>query len=472
MIQTSSISYFKVCLFISYLFLSTYSLAHTGPETAGPDTNKDQVEVRLKLLNQDIEMDSFQILDKEIEFLLSYWNITGASLAIVNQGNLVYTRGYGYADRANKVDVQPNHLFRIASVSKLITATAIFKLVEQGMLNLSDQVFGPNGWLTDSIYQAQIGDERVYHITVKDLLNHSGGWSRRESGDPLFLPIEILYELYGNHFTPAQMVISYALSEPLDFNPGKESQYSNLGYLILGEIIARASGQPYEVFVKQQILQPLGIHDMEIGKNLAHQRYSDEVYYYDLPTAKLRKSLIGLDDLVPRPYGGTNVELLGPSGGWIASSIDLVKFVQGIDGFPEVPDILSETSINTMTDVLDEDILPMGWIGVNQNDDWWRTGTLAGTSALLIRKSSNLSYAIVTNSSSKLGNRFSTELYAAIERGLRKLEKLPEVNLFDQLDKTYTIPEKIAAKPAIETNLYDRLNALTRKDNSLLTINY
>ena len=84
-------------------------------------------------------------LDQTIERFMNQWEIKGASLAIMKDGKLIYSKGYGYADEENDVKTDVNHIFRIASVSKLITAAGIMKLVENGKLSLEDKVFGEDG---------------------------------------------------------------------------------------------------------------------------------------------------------------------------------------------------------------------------------------------------------------------------------------------------------------------------------------
>jgi CubicO group peptidase (beta-lactamase class C family) len=102
--------------------------------------------------------------------LLKNYDIPGGQLAITYKGRLVYSRGFGLANESAKTAVCPDNIFRIASLSKQITAITIMHLYEQGRVGLNDTVFGPNGILNDSIYQTVL-DPRVYSITVKHLLS-------------------------------------------------------------------------------------------------------------------------------------------------------------------------------------------------------------------------------------------------------------------------------------------------------------
>ena len=129
-------------------------------------------------------------LDQTIERFMNQWEIKGASLAIMKDGKLIYSKGYGYADEENDVKTDVNHIFRIASVSKLITAAGIMKLVENGKLSLEDKVFGEDGILNDTTLYAPIKDKRTKSITVENLLRHQGGFTNR-MGDPMFCPVDI-----------------------------------------------------------------------------------------------------------------------------------------------------------------------------------------------------------------------------------------------------------------------------------------
>lgn len=106
----------------------------------------------LNLENEYSYLYDLKHVDSAMTGLLKDWRIAGASVAIVKEGRLVYAKGFGYADKESKDPVTPNHLFRIASVSKLVTAVAVMKLAEEGKLDLDDKVFGDEGLLNDSIY--------------------------------------------------------------------------------------------------------------------------------------------------------------------------------------------------------------------------------------------------------------------------------------------------------------------------------
>ena len=120
------------------------------------------------LVNFDVAMNN----------LLKDYDIPGGQLAITYKGRLVYSRGFGLADKSTNTAVCPDNIFRIASLSKQITSITIMHLYEQGRIGLDDIVFGANGILNDSMYLVPVLDSRVYDITVNDLLSHQSGIPR------------------------------------------------------------------------------------------------------------------------------------------------------------------------------------------------------------------------------------------------------------------------------------------------------
>ena len=302
-----------------------------------------------KLSNSLNTSGEMSVFDSVMNDFLTRNEIVGASVAIAKEGRLVYSKGFGLSDRELNDSVGPENLFRIASVSKLITAVAIMKLVEDDKLSINQKVFGPDGILNDSIY-LRYEDKRYEDITVHHLLNHTAGWNGKK-GDPVFNSLYVARLMNVDPPATMPVIIEYALSKKLDYDPGKVYSYSNLGYCILGEIIKRVTGMGYEEYVQFAILHPLGIYDMHIGKSFFDERYQNEVKYYDLSGDMLVWSYDGSHDLVPPEYGGNNMELLGAAGGWIASAPELAKLMVAIDGFDSRPDILSKKTIEYMTNV-------------------------------------------------------------------------------------------------------------------------
>ncbi|MFO7999626.1 MAG: serine hydrolase domain-containing protein [Marinilabilia sp.] len=370
----------------------------------------------------------FSSIDSEVERFLQRNEMAGASVAIAKDGDMVFAKGYGWADQDNRIRTEPYHLFRVASVSKLITAAGIMKLVEQDVISLDDPVFGPEGILNHPPYDSY-ADKKVEDIKVVHLLNHSGGWTNRW-GDPLFIPSAVARGLGKEQPVDATDIIQYMLGKRLHFQPGTRSSYSNLGYVILGKVIEEASNTDYESFIKTNILYPLGIFDMRLGGSYLTERAELEVKYYEPSNTYLVRDHRNNRKKVKRSYGGNDIKTLGPAGGWLASATDLLKFMLAIDGLNLSDDILSQESIETMTISQKPYLDPIGWRGVRKGDSWYRTGTLAGTSALMMRKDDGFSYVVLFNSSTWKGSMLASDIRQMMNRAIYKTEEWPEYNLF------------------------------------------
>src|SRR6059036_2691362 len=224
-------------------------------------------------------LSSFFAFDREIQQFMQARNIPGGALAVVKDGRLAYTRGYGWADRENKVPVKPTSLFRIASISKPFTAVAVLKLVEEQKLKLHARVWDLLN-LPSLVPAEKNADERWKQITVCHLLQHTGGWDRDKSFDPMFRSREIAMSFGLPSPAAPRAIIRYMLGQPLDFDPGTRYAYSNFGYCVLGRVIEQITGTSYQKFVQEKVLAPIGIRLMRIGASLADKRAVGEVRYY------------------------------------------------------------------------------------------------------------------------------------------------------------------------------------------------
>lgn len=366
-------------------------------------------------------------LDSYIEKFMKRWEIKGGSLAIMKDGRLVYSKGYGWADEEAGIPMSPGHIMRIASLSKLVTATAIMQLCERKVLNLDDKVFGEHGIL-DCTQFSHIRDKRVKNITVGQLLRHQAGFTMHK-GDPMFTTREII--LWEDLDTVPDMdrIIEYALGERLGYTPGQGFRYSNLGYLILTKVVEVCSGMDYEEYCQENILHPAGCHDMHMAHNLYEERYPNEVRYYEPHDATQVPAFDNSGDTLWRRYGGSNIEGLRGAGAWVASPSEFVRFVASIDGDPTVPDIISPESVRTMTDGTD-DTRPIGWVRAGEGMDWSRTGTLAGTSALVKKQENGYIWMFVTNTSSWKGSRFTREIDRMYRNASSRVDGWPSRDLY------------------------------------------
>lgn len=374
------------------------------------------------------QLESF---DRIITDLMIKWGIPGGAIAVVKDGRLVLSRGYGYADLATAAQVEPDALFRIASLSKPITSVAALKLVEEGRLDLDAPAFSFRPDLQP--IPGQTPDPRLAQITVRQLLWHVGGWDRDASGDPMFRSVTTAQAVGAPSPASCETVIRFMLGRPLDFTPGTKYVYSNYGYCVLGRIIAQVAGQSYDDYVKSAILAPLGVTRMRIGSTLESGRAAGEVKYYD------RDSTLSVFDggIVPWTYGGFYLEAMDSHGGWIASAPDLLRFLTAVDGFPTRPDILQPQTISTMLTTAvgvwgtSPYYYAMGWLRRPQEDNWWHDGSLPGTTALLVRAGNGLAWAALFNARHMKPNpQFSAELDPAIWQAVGEVVTWPGGDLF------------------------------------------
>jgi CubicO group peptidase (beta-lactamase class C family) len=383
----------------------------------------------MNLSNRDSDNPGTQGIDLLIKSFLEKNHIMGASVAITDNEKLVYAKGFGIANNETGEIVQPGHLFRIASVSKLITAVAILHLYEQGLISLTDTVFGKNGILNDPRFLS-FKDPRVGQITIKDLLNHTGGWSKR-MGDPIFNPVYIAGKMNSKSISDLDMIIEYSLGEKLSYKPGAHYSYSNFGYAVLGRVIERVSKMKYEDYVIMNILRPAGIYDMHIGHNLYQEKFPNEVKYYEPAGSAYCLSVDGSENMVPMAYGGNDLNLLGAAGGWVVSAPELAKFITYIDGFDNQPDILRKETIFMMTNHEKAGAGLFGWRGADNHGTWWRTGTLSGTTALVMRQENGINWVIILNTSAYKRNRLHSRLSYTMFASVYRTKEWPEINLFN-----------------------------------------
>jgi len=397
-----------------------------------------------------------QSIDQVIQEFMKRWDIPGASVALSKGGRLIYARGFGWGNRETSTMVTPENQFRIASLSKPITAIAIMQLVQKGKLGLDSLVFGENGILSDSAY-SQIKDPRIKEITVRQLLQHTAGWDRNLSGDPMCDPMRIAEAMGVPRPADAVTIIRYALQQPLDFHPGTRFAYSNLGYSILGRVIEKISGLSYCNYVHTHIFQPLSISHTVLGESLLSGLNTEEVNYYPSSGAKKVPSVYKHKERVPSPYGGFHLEAMDAHGGWIATASDLIRLLTAVDGFDTRPDLLSQASISAMTEANGNGLptYALGWC-VNERNNWWHSGSLPGSSATMVRTQEGLTWCILFNRRSEDGNYFK-ELDKLMWQGIREVSTWPSHDLFEPRTHTNALsnPTDLQQDPLLVKEDFD-----------------
>ena len=386
----------------------------------------------IRLTNDISSGTKFAGVEKTVNSFLRKWSIAGASIAIAKDGKLIYAHGFGYADTASKTEAQPYSQFRIASISKLVTAVGIMKLQEEGKLALTDSVFGSRGILNDTFY-GEPKDKRVYKINVAELLSHEAGWTQRY-GDQMFMPLVVAEKMGVKPPVDTKTIVKFALEKRLQYIPGTGKAYSNLGYSILGLVIEKVTGMSYEDFCRKTILEPLGIYDMKIAGNLPSEKAPFEVTYYEPADVVLKPSIYGTGEMVTPSYGGNDIRALGAAGAWVATAPDLMRLLLAVDGFKTRPDILTDQSIRFMTEN-DNGFAPVGWKGTVMDGTWWRTGSFPGSAGMMKRQSDGISWVVLFNSSAWNGPEIYSYISNMMNHAISKIDFWPDYDLF-----SYSLP--------------------------------
>ena len=362
-------------------------------------------------------------MERAIRTWMARNNIRGASLAVMRDEKLLYCKGFGMADAEHEIPVEAGDLFRIASASKLITAIGIMKLCDEGLLTTDARVFGPDGILGEALFP-EIKDKRAGEITVRHLLNHTSGFSRR-MGDPMFRSADVIRWTNSPKALTPDDVIAFQLGMRLRCRPGESAQYSNVGYLVLSRVIEQVSGMPYETYIRTHVLYPAGCYDMHLARNYYEERYPREVRYYGHADDPI-ESYDGSGRLRPREYGGNDIAGLMGAGAWVCSSAELLRLVAAIDGRDRVPDILSARSIAEMKELRRKGDFGYGWARTQPGSGVLvRTGTMSGTCAYVEYRPDGLSFVLITNTSNYRGASFTNSIGRTVRDALSRVEAWP-----------------------------------------------
>ncbi len=351
----------------------------------------------------------FEAFDELLRSFVEQHAVPGAAMAVGRAGVLLYARSMGFGNVDEKLPVEPHSLFRIASLSKPITAVAILQRVNAGELRLDDRVW-------ELLKLAEPMDARWKLATIRQLLQHSGGWDRKASIDPMFMAVEFAAEAGTPPPAGPREIIQAMLKRPIDFDPGTKYAYSNFGYCLLGRVLERipsAAGRSYEQIVRDEVFTPVGALSPRLGHTLTTSL--DEVRY-GMPViegepAVLEDSVFTPGEKVSPPYGAWCLEAMDAHGGWISSASDLVRFAMGCDEAAAEPNwnrktLLSRAMIDEMFARPSGDELkePDIWYGHGWNvrpsgsgRNTWHMGALDGTSTILVRRSDGMTWCVLFN---------------------------------------------------------------------------
>ena len=251
--------------------------------------------------------------------LMARYNVPGFSIALIEDGEIVYLESFGYADKKNQIPMTPDTVHQVASVSKSLTAWGVMKLVDDGVISLDDPVEKHlTRWhIPPSPYDAS-------SVTVRRLLNHTAGISLSGygAGVPVNQPLPTLEASLSGDTRGCGAV-------ELIREPGEAFMYSGGGYTILQLMVEEVTGQTFGNYMKTNILDPLGMENStfvwnETVQNRLARGYG--TYYNPIPNYRY------IEDA---------------AGGLYSTPTDMARFAQAIINDP---DILSEESFNLLFD--------------------------------------------------------------------------------------------------------------------------
>jgi CubicO group peptidase (beta-lactamase class C family) len=259
-----------------------------------------QERVRSSPLAEREEVGSgIRLLEAWIESQMAYRNLPGMSIGIVRDQELVWARGFGYADVEKKLPATPATIYRIASISKTFTSLAVMQLRDQGQLKLDE----PASRYLPALALPSGPDAPP--ITLRHLLTHTAG-----------LPREAPFPYWTDQRFPSREEVLKGLAQQQAvYPPETKWKYSNLGLTLAGEVVAAVSGQPFDAYVHKHILQPLGMNSTSV----------------ELPEGQRSRLATGYGRRLPdggravRPF--SDVRGIAPAAGFSSTVEDLARYV-------------------------------------------------------------------------------------------------------------------------------------------------
>jgi len=248
----------------------------------------------------------FAKLDEAVAGHMKLLGARAATVAVSRNGEILHSKGFGSQDQFGKKPCQPGALMRVASVSKPVTAAAVREAVSSGKLSYDDKAFVILG--LKATKNAKV-DPELDKITIKQLLDHKGGWDRGAGFDPMFAAPRIKSELKLARAVNPGDVVRFMHTQPLDFEPGTKAVYSNFGYCVLGRVLEKKLGKPFGGCLDELVAGPFAIRDIKLASDTVSKRDSREVEY-------------------PPEARQFSIELMDANGGMVASAPALCVFMR------------------------------------------------------------------------------------------------------------------------------------------------
>jgi CubicO group peptidase (beta-lactamase class C family) len=248
-------------------------------------------------------------VEASIDSLMEKFKAIGLGVAVVKDGELVYTHSFGLKDVESKTPLTDKDIFRIASISKSFSATSIFQLIEKGKLSLDDDFSSVVGFkVRNPKYPATV-------ITVKMVMSHTSSINDSEG----YFNLDAINPDKNPNW--AKCYNSY--------EPGKGYQYCNLNYNMIGTVIEKLSGERFDKYVKNHILDPLGLYGGYWVESLDSNRFAT-LYEYDGKKETFNPAVLAYNprsEEISKYVMGYSTPIFSPTGGMKISATDLAKYM-------------------------------------------------------------------------------------------------------------------------------------------------
>ncbi len=399
------------------------TLACGGPSFVGPTSGSGLEEV-----------------DRFARSFIAKWDVKAAQFAVVRDGRLVMATAYGFADDAELNPLTPEHVFRVASVSKSLTGIATIKAVDEGLLALDSRVFVDI--LPDYLPEGGPRDSRLLDITVDHLLGHAAGFDQvghvGNGGSELLMRThEVARELGSGTPPDSDDLVRFLARQPLAFAPGAEYLYTNSAYLVLGRVLEHVTGMSYGDYVRSAVLDPLGIRRPALGGPLRTDRLPGEVEYDS--HGERWPSILEAGASAEAAYGGLHLRGFDSSTAWVMSTIDLARLGMALDGDPDNTELFPPLMLAEML----RDRAPgdkaygAGWdlessdravgFGFEDHAFWAHLGAMPGSTAYWAVREDGLVLAAAIN---RVEAGLLQEFVRGFHRAIAEVEAWPTEDLF------------------------------------------
>lgn len=359
--------------------------------------------------------DKIHKIEQFVEEQMEISQIPGVSVVVVEKGKTVYQKGFGYADVKKQIPVTSQTLFELGSTSKAFTGLAILQLEKEGLLKRTDDVRKYIPWL-ELEYERE-----AQTITINQLLYHTSGIASNT----------IVHIPESNDEEALELTVRTLLDQPLNRKPASSFEYATINYDVLGLVIENVSKQPYDLYIKEQLLEQIGMKDSYVG---LHQVQSNEL------AAGYKIGFMREQEYTPPIYRG-NI-----AAGYIVSNTnDIAKWLNLQSGatqnnlFSKQTIEQSHISDQSVEPILQDTYYASGWNVEEKNEKryiWHDGANPTFSSYFIIQPDEQIGVAILSN--------MDTTFTTAIGKGVMNLWEGNNVNLnhtdgYQKVDKVVTI---------------------------------